>query len=233
MIFFSIPPSHLRPHSSPRLPARKSLLWSAKREVSFHPQCCHCLFSGCPRPHQNSQIVSLCVFMLLLHFLPLSIFILFQSFFFSPKYLSPPPSLRFPSFSSHSSSPQNKTPIPFGCHGNWLPCSSEVFTWSLHVCVSTVAWQSLGVMLIGNWERGSAMQRPRTPDPCTNVQIHTAVYRKLLIIYFSPRPDQLTYTSCVCVCVSKATWRHVHTLLHHFTVSQWGFVCNYRLRVGL
>lgn len=85
--------------------------------------------------------VCVCVFMLLLHFLLLSIFILFQSF--SPKYLSPSHSLLFPSFSSHSSSPRRKKTHTIGCHGNWLPWSSKVFMWSLHVCVcvcmSTVA----------------------------------------------------------------------------------------------
>lgn len=63
----------------------------------------------------NCVCVYVCVFMLLLHFLLLSIFILFQSF--SPKYLSPSHSLLFPSFSSHSSSPQKKKKNPY----HWLP----------------------------------------------------------------------------------------------------------------
>lgn len=32
-----------------------------------------------------------------------------------------------------------KKPHTIGCHGTRLPCGSEVFTWSSHVCVSTVA----------------------------------------------------------------------------------------------
>lgn len=89
----------------------------------------------------NCVCVYVCVFMLLLHFLLLSIFILFQSF--SPKYLSPSHSLLSPSFSSHSSSPQKKkTPIPLvamgiGCHGaarfSRGPCMYVC------VCMSTVA----------------------------------------------------------------------------------------------
>lgn len=52
-----------------------------------------------------------------------------------------------PSFSPHSPltllAHEEKKPHTIGCHGNWLPWSSKVFMWSLHVCVcvcmSTVA----------------------------------------------------------------------------------------------
>lgn len=181
----------------------------------------------------NCVCVCVCVFMLLLHFLLLSIFILFQSF--SPKYLSPSHSLLFPSFSSHSSSPRRKKTHTIGCHGNWLPWSSKVFMWSLHVCVcvcmSTVAWQSLGVMLIGSRERGNAKQLALNTWPMCKCS-HTLDYRKLLIMFPSPRPDQLTPTSRVYVHL-KPLEGCAHTLLRRVTVGQWGFVCNYRLHVGL
>lgn len=52
-----------------------------------------------------------------------------------------------PSFSPHSPltllAHEEKKTHTIGCHGNWLPWSSKVFMWSLHVCVcvcmSTVA----------------------------------------------------------------------------------------------
>lgn len=79
---------------------RKTSLWSVQREVSFHPQCCHCLSLSTlsTHPHLISAQWKKCVCVFVYSccsatssaFLSLSIFVLLQSCCFSPKYLSPP-----------------------------------------------------------------------------------------------------------------------------------------------
>ena len=136
--------------SSPSDSVPPLLLWSAQREVFFHPQCCHCpslslslLMLIWSRHTERNVCMCVCVcvyvFMLLRYFLCLLRSVYFRSlpellFFSSPKYLSPHPPLLPLSPSLSLSLQAHKKSHTIGCYGIRLPCSSEVFTWSSSVC---------------------------------------------------------------------------------------------------
>lgn len=81
-------------------------------------------------------------------------FVVFQSCSFSSQISLAAPCFPSPfALLSLPTKPTKKNPHTIGCHGTRLPCGSKVFTWSSHVCVSTVAWPSRDAVLIGKRRR--------------------------------------------------------------------------------